>query len=329
MSIDRSGQLWQPLQVVTATLSYTAGGDSREVTWSWTVGDYFTLPAAGFRTDLGTGSDRGFVFRVHQLGGTRANSTPEVEAQLRGERGENFADSFGDGVESTDPDLPGVIFNLDEVINFDENGGAAGVFRELGDGSLLDRADGFIPGIPGTEGSTDNIGAEILTYVEFPESGFYRMIFNSDDGFRVTLGHDPTPDAIQLGVFNGGRGAADTIFGFAVVKPGLYPMRAIWYEGGGGANLEWSTANLDSRALINDPEGGLKAFQSRSGEVDTMEDVLGAIASIGLADGNVVIEFEGTLKSAATVDGPYNAVAGATSPYSTAPDGATQFFIAE
>jgi hypothetical protein len=329
VSIDRSGQLWQPLQVLNATLSYTAGGDRREVTWSWTVGDYFSLPTAGLRTDLGTGGDRGFVFRVHQLGGTRANSTPEVEAQLRGERGENFADSFGGGVESTDADRPGVIFNLDEVINFDENGGAAGVFRELGDGSLLDRSDDFIPGIPGTEGSTDNIGAEILTYVEFPGAGFYRMIFNSDDGFRVTLGHNPTPDAIQLGVFNGGRGAADTVFGFAVVKPGLYPMRAIWYEGGGGANLEWSSTDLDSRVLINDPEGGLRAFQSRSGVVDTMELVAGAITSIGLADGNVVMEFEGTLKSATTVDGSYNPVVGATSPYSAAPEAGTQFYIAE
>jgi hypothetical protein len=155
------------------------------------------------------------------------------------------------------------------------------------------------------------------------------MIFNSDDGFRVTLGHNPTPDAIQLGVFNGGRGAADTVFGFAVVKPGLYPMRAIWYEGGGGANLEWSSTDLDSRVLINDPEGGLRAFQSRSGVVDTMELVAGAITSIGLADGNVVMEFEGTLKSATTVDGSYNPVVGATSPYSAAPEAGTQFYIAE
>ena len=156
------------------------------------------------------------------------------------------------------------------------------------------------------------------------------MIFNSDDGFRVTLGHEPSADAIQLGVFNGGRGAADTIVGFAVVKAGVYPVRAIWYEGGGGANLEWSTAGLDSRVLINDPEGGLKAFRTRTGEVDTMEAVVpGAINSIGIANGNIVIDFQGTLKSATDVGGPYTDVPGATSPYSAAPDGAARFFIAE
>ena len=66
LTIDRTGQLWEPLQVVTAALSYTAGGETRDVSWSWTVGDFLTLPTVGFRTDLGTGDDRGFVFRVHQ-----------------------------------------------------------------------------------------------------------------------------------------------------------------------------------------------------------------------------------------------------------------------
>ena len=326
--IDRSGQLWQPNQVVTASLEYTVDGDTRNVSWSWKVGDYLILPAAGYRTDLGTGQDQGFTMRVHQLAGIRANSTPEVEAQLRGERGDNLADPLG-GVESSDPNRPGVIFDVDGVINFDQDGAAAGVFRDLGDGSLIDRSDDYIPGIPGLEEGTDNIGAEILSYIEFPEAGFYRMIFNSDDGFRVTLGHEASPDAIQLGVFSGGRGAADTVFGFAVVKAGLYPMRAIWYEGGGGANLEWSSTDLSTRVLINDPEGGLKSYRARTGDVDTEEETSGAISSIELSDGSVVIAFEGILKSSSAVGGPYEAVAGATSPYSVAPEGESHFFIAE
>lgn len=328
VTIDRSGQLWQPSQVVTASLQYTVDGETRDVSWSWTVGDYLILPTVGYRTDLGSGEDRGFTMRVHQLAGIRANSTPEVEAQLRGERGDNLADPLG-GVESSDPNRPGVIFDVDGVINFDQDGAAQGVFRDLGDGSLIDRSDDYIPGIPGLEEGTDNIGAEILSYIEFPESGFYRMIFNSDDGFRVTLGHEASSDAMQLGVFSGGRGAADTVFGFAVVKPGLYPMRAIWYEGGGGANLEWSTTNLSTRVLINDPEGGLKAYRARTGDVDTEEETSGAISSIELSDGSVVIAFEGILKSSSAVGGPYEAVAGATSPYSVAPEGESHFFIAE
>ena len=55
----------------------------------------------------------------------------------------------------------------------------------------------------------------------------------------------------------------------------------------------------------------------------------GAISSVTLTDGNVVIEFTGTLKSATSVTGPYSAVAGASSPYSVSPSKAAEFYIAE
>ena len=55
----------------------------------------------------------------------------------------------------------------------------------------------------------------------------------------------------------------------------------------------------------------------------------GAISSVALNDGNVVIEFTGTLKSATSVTGPYSAVAGASSPYSVSPSKAAEFYIAE
>ena len=55
----------------------------------------------------------------------------------------------------------------------------------------------------------------------------------------------------------------------------------------------------------------------------------GSITGVSLQDGSVVIEFEGTLKSSATVNGDYSAVAGATSPHSVTPDQSQAFFIAE
>jgi len=55
----------------------------------------------------------------------------------------------------------------------------------------------------------------------------------------------------------------------------------------------------------------------------------GQVNSIALSDGSVVIEFEGGLKSSATVTGPFAPVAGATSPYSVAPDQSARFYIAE
>ncbi len=63
-------------------------------------------------------------------------------------------------------------------------------------------------------------------------------------------------------------------------------------------------------------------------EVEPPVEEDGEIASITLADGEVVIEFSGTLMSADSVSGPYNEVQGASSPYTVSPDQAAQFFIA-
>jgi len=55
----------------------------------------------------------------------------------------------------------------------------------------------------------------------------------------------------------------------------------------------------------------------------------GNITAVSLADGMLTIEYSGTLKSAGSVTGPFNAVDGASSPYTVAADQAAQFFIAE
>src|SRR5213075_2748349 len=116
----------------------------------------------------------------------------------------------------------------------------------------------------------DNSAAEVLTFVQFPTGAtFYTMAVNSDDGFRVSVGQNPK-DAFQsltLGVFEGGRGASDTTFKIYVPTAGIYPVRLIWEDGGGGANCEWFTIQPDkTKILINDPSPtnttGIKAFYS-------------------------------------------------------------------
>jgi len=40
-----------------------------------------------------------------------------------------------------------------------------------------------------------------------------------------------------------------------VPEAGIYPLRLLWYEGGGGANVEWWTQDSDGvRHLINGPD---------------------------------------------------------------------------
>ena len=55
----------------------------------------------------------------------------------------------------------------------------------------------------------------------------------------------------------------------------------------------------------------------------------GAISSIALDSGSVIIEYSGKLKSSSSVTGPYTPVAGASSPHSVTPNEAQAFFIAE
>src|SRR5438552_6598933 len=135
--------------------------------------------------------------------------------------------------------------------------------------------DTEIPGMPagghvGDNTDYDNSAEEVLTFLQFPTGGlFYTMGVNSDDGFKVSTGQNPR-DAFQsltLGSFNAGRGAADTTFKIYVPTAGIYPMRLIWEDGGGGANCEWFTIQPDkTKILINDPSPtnttGIKAFYS-------------------------------------------------------------------
>ena len=157
------------------------------------------------------------------------------------------------------------------------------------------------------------------------------MAVNSDDGFRVTHGEDPalSDDDIVLGVFSGGRGASDTIFRFIVPEPGIYPMRLLWYEGGGGANVEWWTMDADgTRHLINGPDDSAahKAYVS-AGPVsipEVAEDAV--IGGVSAADGNITIEYTGLLQSAPAANGPWSDVADAASPFTEAMSDAAKFY---
>ena len=122
------------------------------------------------------------------------------------------------------------------------------------------------PGIPGTieSGNTENIALDAVAYLDL-DPGTYSMIVNSDDGFRVYLGDDARDqiNSTVLFQYDGGRGAGDSIQKFTITQAGLYSMRLIYEQGGGGANVSLFTApadNPDGRVLINDA-GGVKAYR--------------------------------------------------------------------
>lgn len=310
--------LLPPGAVVDVVLSY--GGVTSTITA--TVGNFIQVdPAWGG----GTGSQPGFTWRTHQLSVGRGNSNALAEQQLRGELGDSVAN--------------GEFFDITGVINFNQDAPAAAGNFGAGRAGVFDVADEPIPGIPGSTGSTDNIAGEALTYISFPSSGLYQMGVNSDDGFAVRLydaAFDVAPEDernILLGTFDGGRGASDTLFSFGISEPGLYPFRLLWYEGGGGANVEWFTVAADgSRALVNGTQpGALQAFRNRSGGPTSIPELPTGggepdTLTIARDGGNVTIGWEdGTLQEADTVTGPYSNSADQSNPQTRAATG-TKFF---
>ncbi|HOA62732.1 MAG: hypothetical protein KA191_17295 [Verrucomicrobia bacterium] len=98
------------------------------------------------------------------------------------------------------------------------------------------------------------LALEATTYLQLP-SGVVTFGVASDDGFRLYGGYGTN---LVLGTYDGSRGAqVPSEFPVLVYQAGLYPVRLVYYDGGGGASLEFYTANNASapntlgRVLVN------------------------------------------------------------------------------
>jgi hypothetical protein len=142
----------------------------------------------------------------------------------------------------------------------------------------------------------------------------------------ASIGADAHP---ILGAADFGKGMSHVDFGFSVPAAGAYPLHLLYFQGGGGAGLEWTIVNAaiiadGSRSLINDgtDSGSLLAYQPAAAQ-----GVARPAVSIGQQNGTVTITFSGKLQSSSTVNGTYQDVPGATSPYTVpAESGTLQFY---
>jgi hypothetical protein len=228
----------------------------------------FALPVSTAVTN-----NPGFIWIISEVLNSEPNQIAWAEQQLQGLEGINYADPNGlgtNGVDGVTPITTGpaqpanpatapISFVITNVLNLAKFPGQANGNFSPDDG---------MPGIPGTGGNngTDNIAAEALTYLDLP-AGTNTLGVNSDDGFRLTLGGATPEDrnALNVGQFDGGRGSADTIFQVVIQKAGLYAARLLYYNGGGGANIEFFSildgVNGTNRVLINDvANGGIPAY---------------------------------------------------------------------
>jgi hypothetical protein len=122
--------------------------------------------------------------------------------------------------------------------------------------------DQMFPNIPGWGESTDGIAGEFLTVLHL-KRGFQILGVNSDDGFRATIGTNfQGIESQQIGLFNGTRAAADSLVNIVVTEEGYYPLRVLWWEAGGPANIEIFSIVDGVKILVNDPdnENAIKAY---------------------------------------------------------------------
>ena len=236
--------------------------------FSFSVGAYQTIPAsfASKPGDVDTGLP-GFKARLHQMAIQRFPGDPNAMVNAERQLWNLYIDPatglpYDNLINLPDPNG---FLDVETFINWTGDATEAGNFQT---------ANGFtdapIPGIPGTSGSTDSIVAEILTFVKLT-AGSHRLGINSDDGFKVSTGPNPR-DVFSpvLGIFDGGRGAADTQFDVYVAADGIYPIRLSWWEGTGGANVEFFAVNTATgvRTLVNDTAGGTPIEAYREGKLD-------------------------------------------------------------
>jgi hypothetical protein len=226
---------------------------------------YITMPGA-YAIASGVDTNKpGFRLRMWQGSGS-ATRNYWADEQLAGLHGPNAANTAGFNDSGYLDWQTYLNFNISPQITngvVNTGGGDQGNFT-ISNGY----PDVTFPGLPGTVGNgTDSSSLETLCYLSFAAPGLYEMGVNSDDGFAVTTGPNPQDRfAPVLGTFDGGRGSSDTRFSMVITNAGIYPIRLLWYNGGGGANLEWFLVDNGHRVLINDPSPtnttGVEAFYS-------------------------------------------------------------------
>ncbi|MBI4660349.1 MAG: hypothetical protein HY735_16050 [Verrucomicrobia bacterium] len=230
---------------------------------------YTVIPPAFLATGVDT-TKPGFLANITQVstaqsgaGSLHGNTIVNAEKQLAG--GYIDAATGQPYYNEADPTAgPGKRWSIPSVevptvINWEQDAGSAGNFTA---------ANGFqdsaIPNIPGSAGIADGMVVEILTFLEL-KAGFQTLGVNSDDGFKVTSGPSPKDQlAATPGLYNAGRAAGDTLFDVLVKQDGIYPFRLLWFEGTGGASVEFFSVHQGQKILINDRSNpnAIKAYRA-------------------------------------------------------------------
>lgn len=319
----------------TASLIYAGTTNS----WTFIVQNYTTLNAADAQP-LGAAdpANRGFRVKMTQIasipGGVTQNSVARAENQILGFIGPDVA------IPGTGPNGTHIYTN---IINWNNNfqTNVTGVsFVPVGNfqpsGSygagtgwpFPYYADEPLPGVPGTgRVNVDNAAAEVFAYLALPAAGYYRLGVNSDDGFALKIGTPGQTNGTVIFSMDLGKGSSDVPVSFVAPAPGLYPIRLVYYNGGGGANLEFFSYDGNGGKIpINDPNNpaSIKAYHA------VLSVALPRITSSTIVGGNITVTWEngGTLWSAPTVNGPWTSTGDSDGSFTEPATGTMKFYRA-
>jgi len=289
---------------------------------------YVEFPAAGFYT-MGVQSDDGFEVTVGDSHGNPDLLTVSAPLSIARPYGAYPVRGYEDGalfprrtgrVIKADPiDMGGGDPTL--ILNSNAFKGNIVIFRRSGPNNTGGGNNTFRFNVLqslGAIGGIDVVGNNEFPFglapgVSFPALQLFPGDGNSiiaqatTDTDRPVLASLGGGDRAQvLGSFNGGRGdGTPTTFGLYAPLAGVYPLRLIWQNGGGGFSVEWWSQDSGGGAhLVGngiDPSA-LKAYRART--VTGGAPHLGTIVSVG---NSVVVSWTGIgeLQRAGDVAGPY------------------------
>lgn len=293
--------------------------------YSFVVAGYTNIPASAAVVGNPDPSTAGFKVKIVKSGNVAGldNSIVRAEAQLAGTL--TVSKVLVNNVAPAGP-LDGGYYKLSFLnLNITNETGVT----QQGDFTTANGYDDQVfPGIPGSlnPAATTNyedFAMEALTYVKLP-AGYIRMAVNSDDGFAVTVGQAYDTNAVVLGKYDGGKGSSDVTFSFTTSVAGWYPIRLVYFQGGGGGNCEFlSIAQDGTKTLINDTSvtTAFPAYYKVNSTAFT-----GKFSNVQVVGSNIVLTYNtGVLQSAPAVTGPWTDIPTASSPYST-PNKGTLFF---
>ncbi len=272
VEFDPPGML-APRAIHTVTLTFNnSDAAAQSYSWTFTVASALPTVPAAFGTAPGTGTGNGFNLKIRKAPNANFAGTAFTLANTVARADQHLADLIIDpdyelpyANEAAGPNGDGLASAL--VLNYEQAGNPEGYFPADEPFPYIDLFLSLDP---------NNIAMEATAYLELT-AGIHYFGVRSDDGFQVLCRpvFDNAANTVRLGVLDGGRGedlpGGETIFAFEILEAGLYPIRLTWWEGDGGASLEFYSLDpvTQRRTLINDRSqpGAIKSYTGRTTQI--------------------------------------------------------------